>query len=228
MTDAALVKAYERARKANGLTGFPMQAQHALRYARYLLTDETTHGWEQERGGRYRGTGLVNLTTERGGFTMHAWIEYDEGLTLDDMGMGTLDEERGGDRWAQAVFASSQGYSRTTGDNANRWYHLQDAQGLFDYYRKDGASKATADAWVREAAERGAGDLNDANPYIIIVTAEREGIELGRASLGGYGLDPDDFDYDRQVATAIEESGMADEALDEARATLARLTEEQA
>lgn len=227
MIDTALVAAYRRERRG-GIMGspLPVPALWAIRSARAIGKDETDYGWQRERGVS-DGYG-VNLIREQDGFTIRARIDIDEYMTLDDMGYGTFDEERGGDRWAVPMYASSQGYSRTTGDHANRWYHpMHSGDDAYAYFRKRGASKDTAAQWTRDAAEREASDAAEAQEFIIWVKVYRAGVHLGTASLGGVGLD---FAQDeaRQVAEVIEENGMIAEALDEARATLARLTEEQA
>lgn len=219
--DTALLNEYRRQRRGDGM---PMAARDALNMARYRTKDVDDYGWAVESDPRtYAGEAL---TLQRDGFTIRATWTYDEGMSLDDMGYGTFDQERGADRWAVPMYQSSQGITPTTGDHANIWYHpMYSGDDWYAYARKRGASRQTADEWTRAAAEREARLAAEATEYVLTVTASRADVELGTSSLGGVGFD-DDYDTARQVAAVIEENGMIAEAITEARATLRALRED--
>jgi hypothetical protein len=182
----------------------------ALRLMQYRAKSAADYGWT-EKG--------EDLTREQDGFTLRATTEYDEGMGLDDMGLGTFDDERGDDRWS---VPTGGGPSWSTAGNY-KWYHPANADDLFDYYRKQGATKATAAEWTRLANQKEASYAAEAATYVVIVTVSKAGVELGKATLGGVGFDTDDWDRARQLASIVDETDLVGEAMTEARDTLADL-----
>lgn len=70
---------------------------------------------------------------------------------------------------------------------------------------------------IREDVRRACSD--DQVEYVVVVKVSRAGVELGSASLGGVDVD----DGPRDFEEILEDHGLIDEALEEARGALARL-----
>jgi hypothetical protein len=86
-----------------------------------------------------------------------------------------------------------------------------------------GVAHELATRYVREEMERNV--RQDRAVYMIGASASREGIELGRMTIGGYEIDAD-ASYSETISTltdAVIENGVIDEAVSEARQALARL-----
>jgi hypothetical protein len=92
----------------------------------------------------------------------------------------------------------------------------------FDYYRRCGQSRSVAldltRAWVeKQISSWFSGPLTNCT---VFVTAEKEGIELGTATMVTDYLG-DEPDY---IFSMVEEYGMVEEAIEEAKGAIARLT----
>lgn len=95
---------------------------------------------------------------------------------------------------------SRMGYARSVADEMARGYVAAD---------KRKARKLQSGDWAM---------------YVVIVTAHRAGVELGGYSLGGCDMGEDYGEkFERECDRTIEDHGMIESALTEARATLDRL-----
>lgn len=96
-----------------------------------------------------------------------------------------------------------------------------------DYYRQHGYSRNDADVQARADVRKVALDAisDDRNVFWILVTAYREDVELGSDSLGGIDLGSFESDakFERELSSVVYENSMIDNAISEARETLARL-----
>jgi hypothetical protein len=207
---------YQRAR-ASG-----MRAVDALRLARWITEDRIeVPGYGQP------------VTIERDGFTLTLSLDYDEGITLADLGYGTFDDGREDWRtgyWHPTVpgaIPNPNRDSRSPGNGA-RFYVPGDASsGWFDYCRSQGMSKSVAWDAARQRERDEAKEVTwDYGPsvYVLTVKASRNGIELGRASLGGIEIAWSDItrtDGSEYLAEIADD--LVPEAIADAREALAGL-----
>lgn len=217
-----LATRYRRAR-AHAWNEMPTRAIDALRRARYSLRD-----LEAEAGvtfGTPRGEAALQATATRDEFDLTVRVRY-ETETWDDDVFGTFDDSPG--RWPDAV-PTSGGDQRSTYRGYGRepeWYHPAEPWARYDWYRKLGASKATAYQWLRYALDKELRYARERTAYYVTVTASVHGIELGTASLGGLEYDDDDAlagTMEEQTASFLVEYDLIGEAIEDARRNLAEL-----
>lgn len=173
------------------------------------------------------------VTLERDGWTIRLSVDYDEGVTLADLGYGTFmegveDWRTGYERKPDPAAVRNPYRDSRNVSNGDGWYVPGDTQsGWYDYCRKAGMSKAVARDAARERAEAELRDITrDYGPsvYVLTATASRDGIELGRESVGGIEIAwspitrTSGMEYLAEVAEDI-----IPEAIAEAEAALARL-----
>ena len=177
-------------------------AKHALAWARAKYQDR--EDWEWSHDGE-------TSTLEREGFTITLKVESD--YYPDSSFLGEF-----GDTWQEGAITNDPDDSRLY-----RWFypaitqaeHRAGLQAL-------GMSKSVAEDLAREYVRRDMETAREYAAYVLIVSASREGIELGSDVLGGVDFS-DDEDNQRQAEMIVSDHGMIDEALDQARATLAKL-----
>lgn len=94
----------------------------------------------------------------------------------------------------------------------------------FAYYRRNGASRAVAWDLTKAWVEQQISDLFSGPLLNLVVTVEawREGVELASTSMGTDIIDNDEGR--NYVFEMVDEHAMVDTVIDEARATIARLT----
>lgn len=170
------------------------------------------------------------------GWTFRASLDYDEGYSLDDLGYGHFDAGR--EDWRTgyrhptepgAIPNPAAGDSRL-GSRGDAFYvPSQDRAELTRYYNGPtyGASRSVALDLAR-AAERAelARVTDDYGPtvYVVSLAVMREGVTLGRASMGGVELAWSDVtrtNGHEYLAEVLDD--LIPEALADGRATLARL-----
>ncbi len=213
---------YDRARAA----GIP--ASSALRLARWAVAplpgDVPQYGASVE-------------WPERDGFALTLSVTYDEGLTLQDMGYGTFldgaeDWRTGYERRPDPDAVPNPHRDTRNPSNGAGWYLPGDAGTLRERaieYRRMGYSRGPAWDKARESMDAELSTVtNDYGPAIVVLTvkASRNGITLGRASLGGIELGWDPITRtsgDRYLADAAED--IIPDAIADAREALAGLTE---
>lgn len=212
---------YARARKA----GIP--ASSALALARYVAQDRDPL---PEYG--------APVTFDRDGFAVRLSLDYDEGISLEDIGLGTF-EAGSADDWRQpdryrpttpgAIRNPRVGDSRL-GRAGDRFYiPAQPRSERIDYYNGPtfGASKAVALDLAREAEDEEMRlATQDYGPaiYVLTVEASRDGVALGTASLGGCSVSWSDITRtygEEYLAECFAD--LIPEAIADARATLASL-----
>lgn len=200
---------YARARAAGS------RAIDALRLARWI-TEERTPTPDHGRP----------VTIERDGFTVTLSIDYDEGMSLADMGYGRFLDGRGNDAGYQsrpdpdAIPNPYRDSRNVSGGDA--WYIPGEAGSVAEraaYHRKAGASKSVALDMARETlAEELRYVTDDYGPsiYVLTATASRNGIELGSASVGGIEIAWSDItrtdgsEYFAEVADDLIPEAIAD------------------
>ncbi len=150
-------------------------------------------------------------TFERDGFLLTVRIKVDEYCTPEEMGLGkytsTWEEGRTLDR-------KREGYPIGRDQHP---YFLPDY--TYEQHRKDGSTHDEALSYVRADLKRAEGYADDWYYITIRVTAERCGVELGSASVGGI----EDDCGKRYIRDIIDEQ--ADEAIAEAQEALKALCE---
>lgn len=152
-----------------------------------------------------------SATIEQEGFTITLQVKPD--YDADTSWLGSF-----GNDWQEGAITSDRYDSRLY-----RWFYpavtqAEHRKGLNDL----GMSKSVAEDLAREYVRR---DMETAREYqacVLIVTAKREGIELGQDVIGGVDFS-DDEDNASQAEMMVDDHGMVDSAIDEARTTLAKL-----
>lgn len=205
---------YQRARA----DGTP--AAQAVRLARWIAEDRIE---TPEYGSP--------VTLERDGFTITLSVDYDEGLTLADLGYGTFVDGRENDAGYQSrpdpeAVPNPYRDSRNVSNGA-AWYLPGMGGTLAEraaYNHEHGASKSVALDLARESVNDELRHVTwDYGPsvYVLTVKASRNGITLGRASLGGIEIAwsdvtrTDGSEYFAEVA-----DDLIPEAIDEAQEAL--------
>jgi hypothetical protein len=186
------------------------RASDALAYARAvaaLPAEVDSDGW----------------TFERDGYTCRVTVTPDE-WGMDDW-RGTLM-----DTWSPgAILTESHRHDPDDGGYAyrNREYRwfvpMQTASELREGFSRAGMARHVADCRARETVERDYRAVADPYrcEYVVTVTAYREGIEQGSASLGGVDIGDD---YTANLVYLSETADeLTGEAIDAARDALARL-----
>jgi hypothetical protein len=181
-----------------------MPAASALRFARYMAADDV-FDWTHDGT---RGT----LT--RDGFDLVATVEPDD--YADGSYLGEFSDTRTPDSikspryHAPSAFQTSEWFTPAITAHEHR-------DGLVEMGYSHAVAYETAMQYVRRDMET----LLDLTEYVVTVTASRNGIKLGSASVGGVGFS-DDYTEARRYAddTASE---LADEAIEQASAALASL-----
>ena len=145
-------------------------------------------------------------TLEREGFTIDVRVTPDDWTDLSWLGEFTDDPE---------------GAVRNPAYERDHYKYFRPAYSVAER-RRDlsalGYAKGPAEQTAREQVQDDARKAVGLVEYVVIVTAGREGVELGSASLGGC-----DVSSSRDVEQTVEEHGLIEEAIAEARATLGKL-----
>lgn len=150
-------------------------------------------------------------TFERDGFTFRVEVQPDDtdmswlGEFTDTYEDGAVkNPEHGYTRHVYEWFVPTYTYDERVRDN-----------------RAAGCSRGVAHELARESIAKDARMAVDYTEYVVALHVEREGIELASAYLGGVGFSDNYIENQGYVAEVVEE--LVDEAIEEARATLARL-----
>jgi hypothetical protein len=197
-----------------------MPARYALAVARESVSDpEERTGLDWTNVGAYATDRNGYETVARGiidGYTVTVRMGPDDNAFDDDV-YGSFHTEK-----------ETEHDVRTDGGVYRRsdiWYTPVDATDRIAYiHDRQGQSKSTAREIARQAFIEEAQQALERTAYVLIVTASRGGIELGRDVLGGIEYD-DDEPRDQQVASVLTDHGMIEGALDEARAELPKRIE---
>lgn len=209
---------YARARAAG------YAAKDALRLARWIAEDRIE---TPDYGSP--------VTIERDGFEVELSLDYDEGMTLADMGYGSFEDGPEDYRSGYQQRPSPEAIPNPRRDSRNpsgarAWYIPGDMGGIEEhaaYHRKQGASKSVALDMARADMDAELRTVTwDYGPsvYVLTATASREGIELATASVGGIEIGWSDLtrtdgrEYLAEIADDI-----IPEAIEEANVSLARL-----
>jgi hypothetical protein len=168
----------------------------------------------------HAGRSLGAAIIERDGFKVVVTIDYDdmpsERVTTTDVNTGIRNPNF---EWRGDEYASR---------GENRFLQLESestVREIAPYYHKGGASKNVAWEDARESLQKEAERYlePDYAEYIVKATAFKEDIELGSSpTIGGIEIDEDE-DFDKQFEDAVFETGVIDEAIEDAREHLARL-----
>jgi hypothetical protein len=206
---------YRRARAEGG--AYPVPARYALAVARARRTDPMAALGLDELAD-YPDPGDAIAAGRRDGFDLRVVIDYDY-LSLDDLGYGRFEEGTARPS-PDAIPFSPSGYNAPRGTH---WYIPSEPMAeVVGYFSRAGASRSVAREYARAMIERQAHDAEEASAYVVGVTASKMGTELARATLGGW--EPGD---EWQLSLAELLPDLIDEAITEARATLAELTHEE-
>lgn len=178
------------------------------------------------------------VTIERDGFDLRLTLDYDEGMSLADFGYGTFED--GHEDWrtgyrkpdTAGAIPNTDRDSRNPSGGAAFYVPSEKRDTVVRYFNGPtyGASKSVALDLAREQEqdelERAIGDGYGPSVYVLTVEAMREGVELGRAVLGGIELGWSKItrtDGREYLAECVDD--LAPEAIEEARETLAKLRE---
>lgn len=177
--------------------GYPAHVALSLAKADFAISD---WDWQNDE----------TATREVDGFTLTLSVLPDEYPDISWLGYFTND-------WEEGAIVSDRFDSRLC-----KWFVPQVTvrehfEGLKRYYSR-------SESWrlANEYARRDMETAREYYIYVIVIKAEREGIELGSSSIDGY-----DFDDERsahvQAEQAVEDYGLVEEAISEAQETLAKL-----
>ena len=218
MAEKTLASEYALARKK--YPGLP--AKQAVLIARGRLRPLE---FEWEDG--YRSLVTLSAKTEREGFDIELVVayeqypvhEYDE--TSDDTGIRNPHFRWNGEQY---------------GVRHKRFIALESGntvRELAEYYNKAGASRNVAWEDARESLAKEAEWVTDEQytEYVLTAKASVDGIELGSASTGGFDIGPDVWgeELQREVESGFVDTGLIEEAIEEARENLASvIAKEQA
>lgn len=216
-----LAEGYRAARREHPL----LRASDCIAIARHKRVD---YGWERQRGSGDRWTKDVE------GFTLVLKVEDESIYPKEGDCLGHYVEEvRGygyGD-WDGNYPEPSEEFPLGLPYTSFRWTGVNQGDGgyfvpdgieeFFDARRHGGQSKSVAwdltKAWVEDTLTS---FFSDPLVYLHVwVSAYREGIKLGTDSMGTSVCDDPDYVFDM-----VEEHGMVDTAIEQARDAITRLT----
>lgn len=209
---------YKRARAAG------IRAQAALRLAQWIAEDRI----ELPDYGS-------PVTIERDGFDITLSLDYDEGLSLADLGYGTfldgIEDWRSGHEQKPDPEAIRNPYRDSRNVSNGRGWYLPGMAGTlaerFAEFHKMGASKSVALDEARASLNAELRTVTwDYGPsvYALTATASRNGIDLGSSSVGGIEIAWSDItrtDGTEYLAEVAED--IMPDAIAEAREALAGL-----
>ena len=155
-------------------------------------------------------------TFERDGFDLLVTVQPDDYTDLSWLGEFTDTREDG------AIRNPDYGYT----PHVYEWFvPTYTAEQRRADLHAAGYSRGVADFLAREQVRQDAAMAVDYSEAVITVKARRAGVTLGTASVGGVGLGDDYAEARRYIAETAEE--LTDEAITEARETLATLCPEE-
>lgn len=183
-----------------------LSAGRALLIARAKYKQQESE-WEWSHNGD-------TATLEREGFTVTLKVEPD--YDPDSSWLGTF-----GDSFEDGAISNAGSNER----HAYKWFYPEVKQsdhreGLSGM----GMSKSVAEDIARGYVRRDMEMAREYRAYVLIVTASRASVDLGFDSLGGVDFS-DDEPNERQAEEVVDDHGMVDTAIEQARATLAKLVD---
>lgn len=201
--DAKVIKLYRQIRAKQ--EGIP--ASSAYRWALALAEDQPD--WEWSNDGR-------RVTFEHEGYSILVRVEDDEDPDISYLGTFS-------DRFEDGAIRNS-----SSDRNSYKWFvPMTSAREYKQALSELGYSRAAAYALALEYVRRDMETAREYRVYVVIVTASREGVELGSDVLGGIDIDEGETwqDSRAQIQSMITDHGMIDTAIAEANETLAKLAE---
>lgn len=208
-----------------------LPARYALSWAKQ---PDASQDWDEEG---------EHFTREVDGFTLTLRVVIESVYPAEGEGLGSYMREaretrhyhdemsgwRGNYPEPAETFPLGLPYTSFRYEGCNRrgdaGYFVPDGiEDTYKHLRQCGQSRAVAWELTREDVETQVSEFFGAplTNCVVIVEASREGVKLGSSAMGTSYLDNDEGRADPFVCA--EECGMVDEAIEEARATLARLT----
>jgi hypothetical protein len=218
---------YKKARAEGG--PLPIPARSALRLAQYHAEAPDWHGLTPTGDGIGSRKSVASGVID--GFTVAVAVVQDEYPEIADLlGTFTRSTDRYGERIPRpdpsAILWNNGGTWAL--ERGEHWYTpIESLAEIMAYYHDNGAARGVArEMALADIKRRAHGDADelDRGQYHVDVRASRAGVELGRSSVGGFA--PSDEDWQREIGDLLPDQ--IAEAIDEARATLARLCEAEA
>lgn len=215
MIDADLLAQY-RANRAQG-----MAARHALPYARSIVSPDLS-GLTWDDNYPPSGTGEID------GFTVTATCVSDD----DYQGPGTFEDGRTDD-YGRAIRPNPDAVDARSAifwvQGQARWFtpEITEAEHYRSLVSDCKMGKAQARAEARSYVQSDMRMAARPEAYGLVVKVTKNGVPLGEAAIWGYSVDWEES-HERNRAMLLNgfaEHGLVEEALDEARETLAALVE---
>lgn len=217
MNDTTL-KTYRRLRKENPTLG----ARNALSWAK-SLDKPLAFDWSGNPGRHVNAA-----TTTREGFDVRIVVDYDEYAER----RATLTDKDTGIRNPDFDWDDGDGYMyRNNPQKGCRYIELESEYTvvqLADDYHGMGMSRSVALDVARKSLEDEAREyLSDTwASYVVSVKVSIGGIEMGSAGIGGVEVGDGYGGYvhdEREFESSVEENGLIEEAIDEARKSMTRI-----
>lgn len=186
--------------------------------------------WKEKKG-RY-GREQQTFAAEVEGFQVRLTWDYDEFYDFSDYGKFCEARDlspkkfaiRNPNAWSKRDLGNGTDSWVRVDSRIFGWFQLENhPKDEVPYYVKEGMTEKEAWEKVLTRERKTVQKLADNELFAIVVTvtASRENVELGSASIGGYEVE--DYVKDEDVLDAANGNGLVEEAIAEARKTLANL-----